>query len=212
MAPFDTAAGTLQAGRREGPFWDFPLIDRRSWCHHPGLIMHRSRRSPLTCPAAPSGRAAIAAAVIPCAKSPARLTLRMLLGRLLADCRLGCRDFRLHGIEVEARALLHRRELDRRHGQLRHLLLDKHEAPEFVLEPVEVLLRPSLVPLSGQPVRSKGSRRRLVRYGHVGLGLVAEPAAGLVDEAILEVVDAHRTECRFRRSRRFRGGSTAPCR
>ena len=42
-------------------------------------------------------------------------------------------------------------------------LLDEHEAPEFVLEPVEVLLRSVLVPLSGQPVRSNGSRRRLVR-------------------------------------------------
>ena len=130
----------------------------------------------------------------------------------LAIAALGRRDFRLHGIEVEARALLHRRELDRGHGQLLHLLLDKHEAPEFVLEPVEVLLRADLVPLSGQPVRSNGSRRRLTRIGHVRLGFFAQPAAGLVDEAILVVVDAHRAECRFRRSRRFRADSTAPCR
>src|SRR5208282_2477446 len=35
------------------------------------------------------------------------LTLRFAL---LADCGLGCCDFRLYGVEVEARALLHRRK------------------------------------------------------------------------------------------------------
>jgi hypothetical protein len=45
------------------------------------------------------------------------------------------------GIEIEARPLLHRRELDRGHGELLNLLLDKYEAPKLILEPVEVLLR-----------------------------------------------------------------------
>ena len=51
-------------------------------------------------------------------------------------------------------------------ASLADLLLDEHEAPELVLEPVEVTAcAPSIVPLSGQPWRSNGSRRRLVRYG-----------------------------------------------
>src|SRR5262249_33694721 len=45
-------------------------------------------------------------------------------------------DFLLHRLEVEARALLHWRELDRRQRQFLHLLLHEHEAPELVLEPV----------------------------------------------------------------------------
>src|ERR1700724_4468078 len=63
---------------------------------------------------------------------------------LLLFCyrRPGRRDFRFHSIEIEACALLHWREFDRSHGQLLHLVLDEHEAPEFVLEPVKVLLRP----------------------------------------------------------------------
>src|SRR3954468_22756049 len=61
--------------------------------------------------------------------SPSRASLDGLLNLLL------------HGIEVEARALLHGRILDGRLGQLRHLLLDEHEPPELVLEPTEVTLR-----------------------------------------------------------------------
>src|SRR5215218_7332084 len=72
---------------------------------------------------------------------------------LFAHCRPGCLDFRFHGIEVEARAPLHRRELDRCHGQLLYLLLDKHEAPEFIFEPLEVLLRPGFGPAVG-PARA----------------------------------------------------------
>jgi hypothetical protein len=37
---------------------------------------------------------------------------------------------------------------------LGHYLLDKHEAPKLVFEPIEILLRPSFVPLLGHSVRS----------------------------------------------------------
>ena len=40
--------------------------------------------------------------------------------------------------QVEARALLHRRELDEGLRGLRHFLLHKHEAPELEREPVRV--------------------------------------------------------------------------
>ena len=56
-------------------------------------------------------------------------------------CLHGFLDLRFHGIEVEARALLHGRVLEGRHGQLRHLLLDEHEAPELEPEPVKILVR-----------------------------------------------------------------------
>ena len=53
--------------------------------------------------------------------------------RLLAGAGIhGMEDLLLDGFEVEARALLHRRELDGGLGQLRHLLLDVDEAPELV--------------------------------------------------------------------------------
>src|SRR3954454_19542598 len=74
-------------------------------------------------------------------------------------------DLRLHSVEVEARALLHWRELDRRHGELLHLLLHEDEAPELVLEPLEILLRAGLGPVLRPSRAPKGSRRRLVRYG-----------------------------------------------
>src|SRR4249920_982905 len=48
---------------------------------------------------------------------------------LLGDRRPGRLDLRLHGIEVETRASLHGRELDRSHRQLLNLLLDEDEAP-----------------------------------------------------------------------------------
>src|SRR3954452_20996776 len=53
----------------------------------------------------------------------------------------GLLDLLLDGLQVEARALLHGRELDRRPGQLPDLLLHVDEAPELVLEPLEVLDR-----------------------------------------------------------------------
>jgi hypothetical protein len=64
---------------------------------------------------------------------------------------------RLQGIldSDAARTSLHRRELDRRHGELLHLLLDKHEPPKFVLEPVEVLLRAVFSPAIATPLKAE---------------------------------------------------------
>src|SRR6476661_3202844 len=103
--------------------------------------------------------------------------------RLFTHCRAGRLDFRLHSIEVEARALLHRRKLDRRHRQLFHLLLHKHKAPEFVFEPVEVLLRAFFRPTI-RPARAlEWIEAKIGQIGHVNLGFFAEPAFWLVDEA-----------------------------
>ena len=62
------------------------------------------------------------------------------------------RHFGFHGIEVEARAALHRRVFDEGLECFADDLLDEHETPELELEPIEVLLRPSFVPLRGQPL------------------------------------------------------------
>ena len=56
---------------------------------------------------------------------------------------------------------------------------------------------PNFVPLSGQPVRSNGSRRKVNHDGHVKFGFFAEPARRLVDETIFEVVDAHGAQLAF---------------
>ena len=117
--------------------------------------------------------------------------------RLLGQCRPGGLDLRLHRIEVEARALLHGRELDGRHRQLRDLLLHEHEAPELVLEPIEVLLRTVLGAVSGPARALERIETQVDQVWHVRVGLLTQPPAGLVDEAILVVVDPHRAELAF---------------
>src|SRR5947209_15016498 len=107
----------------------------------------------------------------------------------------GFRDLRLDGVEVEARALLHRWVLDGRLGQLRHFLLHEHEPPELVHEP---LVEEALCAVQGPVDRvaealerveaQVGDRRR------VHVDLAAEPAVGLLDEAVLEVVDPYGAE------------------
>ncbi len=62
------------------------------------------------------------------------------IGRLLGHGRPGRFDLRLHRFEVEARAALHRRELDGRLREFGHLLLHENKTPELELEPIEVLL------------------------------------------------------------------------
>src|SRR6267143_4261054 len=109
---------------------------------------------------------------------------------LLGDGRAGCRDLGLYGVEVEARALLHRRKLDRRHGQFLDLLLDEHETPEFVFEPVKVLLCSEPGPAIGPARALERIEAQVDQIGHVRLGFITQPASWLVDKTILEVVDA----------------------
>ena len=54
-----------------------------------------------------------------------------------AGARLhGLFDLLLDGFLVEARALLHRRKIDRGPGEFGHLLLHEHEAPELKPPPI----------------------------------------------------------------------------
>src|SRR4051794_2421096 len=89
-------------------------------------------------------------------------------------------DLRLHGVEIEARPLLHWRELDRGHRKLLDLLLHEDEAPELVLEPLEILLRAGLGPVL-RPTRAlERIEAEVGQIRNVDLSLVAEPATGLV--------------------------------
>jgi len=119
------------------------------------------------------------------------------MARLLRYRRPGRLDFRLYGIEVEARALLHRRKLDRRHRQLFHLLLNKHKAPEFVFEPIEILLSAFFGAAIGPAGALERIEAKIDQIGHVRLGFFTQPASRLVDETILIVVDAHGTQLAF---------------
>src|SRR5882724_9490597 len=120
-----------------------------------------------------------------------------IIKSLLTRCRPGSLYFRFHRIEIEARASLHRRKLDRSHRQFFHHLLNKHEAPEFIFEPVEVLLRTEFGLAIGPPRALERIEAKVSQVRHVRFGLFAEPAARLVDETILEVVDAHGTQFAF---------------
>src|SRR5262249_5321326 len=112
--------------------------------------------------------------------------------------RLSCRlDLRFHGIEVEARALLHRRILDGRVGQLHDLFLHEHEPPELVLEPLEVRLRPGLGAVVGPARALERIETQVSDVRYVRLGLLTEPAGWLIDEPELVVPDAHRAQLAF---------------
>src|SRR5581483_1370912 len=64
-------------------------------------------------------------------------------------------DLLFHGLKVEGRRLLHRRELDGRLRQFSDLLLHIDEAPEFTRE--------ELVHIAGRPLQQVGDRHSLER-------------------------------------------------
>src|SRR5262245_28693527 len=110
----------------------------------------------------------------------------------LSGARRGLpRKLLLERLHVEARALLHRRELDEGLRGLRDLLLHEHVAPELVDEPVLVVER-ALDPRALERVEAQIDEDR-----PVDLERAAQPAVRLVDEAVLEVADPHRAERRL---------------
>src|SRR5882757_4238654 len=117
--------------------------------------------------------------------------------RLLGDCVPSRRNLLFYGLEIETRALLHRWKLDRRHRQFFHLLLNKHEAPEFVFEPVEILLGPFFGHAIGPACAFKRIEAQVGNVGYVRLGFVSQPPPGLVNETKLVVIDADGAELAF---------------
>src|SRR5262245_6632861 len=101
------------------------------------------------------------------------------------------RHFRFHRVEVEARAALHRWEVDEGLKFLGYDLLDQHKTPELELEPIEVLLSTFLRPIVGPALTLERIQAQVGDVGHIRMGLFAKPAVRLVDEAELVIVDAY---------------------
>ena len=89
------------------------------------------------------------------------------------------RHLRFHCVEVEARAPLHRRVIQEGLDFLADQLLDEHKAPELILEPIEVLLRPFFRPFVWPARALERIEAKVGDVGHVRFGLVTEPALTL---------------------------------
>ena len=100
-----------------------------------------------------------------CVSPSFRPVVQSALGLSWSSRRSGGLDLRLHGFEVEARAPLHRRELDGGLASFSTSCCTKTKRQNSYLNHWKYSCEPALVPFSGQPVRSNGSSRRLVRYG-----------------------------------------------
>ena len=90
-------------------------------------------------------------------------------------CRLRLRHpfrhLRFHRVQVETRAPLHRRKIEEGLDCLAHYLLDEHKAPEFILEPIEVLLRPFFRPVVGPALTLERIQAQVGDVRHVNMGL-----------------------------------------
>src|SRR5215468_182869 len=122
-------------------------------------------------------------------------------GRLLARAAL-CRlhlplEFGFEGFEVEARPLLHRRELEEGLRGLGDLLLGVDEAPELVGEPVVVSDRPVvLAVVHAGPLERIEAEIDQDRPVHPHCR--AQPSGGLIGKAIFVVLDPHGAQRAFR--------------
>src|SRR5439155_3460577 len=120
---------------------------------------------------------------------------------LAGACRLGLlhplRHFRLHGVEIEARAPLHRRIVEEGLKLLRHDLLHEDKAPELELEPVEVLLSSVFRAAAGPTLTLERIEPQVRDVGDVRMGLLAEPPVGLINKAERVIVDPDRADRAF---------------
>src|SRR5262245_30931743 len=94
----------------------------------------------------------------------------------------------LQPLQIEARALLHRRAVEEGLCVLRQLLLDDDVATAFVYVQVVEGQR------AAQPRPFKGIEAEVHQDRPVRLHRAAKPAARLIDEPVLVVADAHRAE------------------
>ena len=125
--------------------------------------------------------------------------IRLLAGAFARRLRLGhpFPQLRFDCVKIEACAPLHRRVIEEGLDFLAHYLLDEHEAPEFILEPIEVLLGSFFRPVVGPARAFKWIKAKIGDVRHVRMGLFTQPAMGLVDEAELVIVHAHRADRAF---------------
>src|SRR5262249_50709766 len=97
----------------------------------------------------------------------------------------------LQGLKVEACALLHWRKLKKGLCRCANLVFYKYKAPELVSIPVVVVDR--LV----QPGPLERVQPKVDEDWPIRLDSAAEPTVRLIDEPVLEVIDAHRAKRRF---------------
>src|SRR5438552_10942589 len=107
------------------------------------------------------------------------------------------RHLRFHGIEVEARAALHWRVIEEGLECLAHHLLDENKAPELILEPIEVLLGSFFRSIVWPAHALERIQAQIGDVRHIGMIFYTHPAIGLVNEAELVIVDAHRADGAF---------------
>src|SRR5262245_51526934 len=113
-------------------------------------------------------------------------------------CLDGLLDFPFHGFKVEARRRLHRGKLDGSLRQLRDLLLNDHEPPEFATH--EVVHVASAGVVQAFTARAWRPLKRILAdiddRGHVGGVFLARPPVWLLEELELKVVVAKGAEMR----------------
>src|SRR5437764_5996667 len=98
----------------------------------------------------------------------------------------------LHGVQVETRAVLHRRVIEERLEFLSYHLLDEDKSPELELKPIKVLLSAVFRAVVRPAHALERIQSQVGDIGHVLVSLFTEPALRLIDEAKLVVVDADR--------------------
>src|SRR5262245_30020486 len=115
------------------------------------------------------------------------------IGSLARFAGHGLLDLLLHRLQIEARALLHRRKLDRSLGDLRDFILHELEAPELIDEPVVVADRSAILAVvhAGPLERVE---TKIDQDWPVHLDRGAKPAARLIGEPILVVTNPYRGE------------------
>src|SRR5262249_3096476 len=111
---------------------------------------------------------------------------------IAATCRDRFLDLGFDGLQVEARALLHGREVDGRLAEFGHFLLHEYTAPELENIPVVVSER------VGQASALVGIEPKVGDDRPINLHRGAEPARGLISEPVFVVVDPSGGERAFR--------------
>src|SRR5215468_6371820 len=93
--------------------------------------------------------------------------------------------------QIERSRRLHRRKFNESFGELGHDLLHEYETPELIGKP-RIVVDGSTQACAFERVQPNiGQNRKIRLYG------AAQPATGLVDEAILVVVNAYGAKCSF---------------
>src|SRR5262245_12260959 len=93
--------------------------------------------------------------------------------------------------QIERSRRLHRRKFNETFGELAHDLLHENETPELIGKP-RIVVDGSTKACAFERVQPNIGQNRKIRFYSA-----AQPATGLIDEAILVVVNADGAKCCF---------------